>query len=270
MIPVVFCGNKTIFKGILLCSISIAKRTKQPIKVYVLTMDCLWMSDKYTSIDDDQIQRLNDAIKSYNPDNSAVKVDLSKEFEAAFKGGKNLVNAYTPYALLRLLIDDEKCLPEDRCIYLDADTMAVKDLSILFDIDISEYEYAASLDYLGRHWVAKDYCNSGVIYFNLKKCRETGLLKKCRELLYKKHFYMPDQTALYRLYTSRLVVEDKFNEQRDIKEDTVIKHFNKGIIWFPYIHFFNYKMWNIDEVHEHLNIHEFDDDYEVYLKYYKY
>ena len=41
---------------------------------------------------------------------------------------------------------------------------------------------------------------------------------------------MPDQSALDRLTSSKLLLPRKFNEQRSLRKDTVIKHFNKGNI----------------------------------------
>ena len=74
---------------------------------------------------------------------------------------------------------------------------------------------------------------------------------------------MPDQSALNFLCTAKLVLPYRFNEQRDIKDDTVFKHFcmgfkRRGIIITSY----NYKQWHRNEVHEKLGIHHVDDIYE--------
>ena len=63
-----------------------------------------------------------------------------------------------------------------------------------------------------------------------------------------------------------LILEDRFNEQRSIKPKTVVKHFNKGIKWFPFFHIYNYKQWQIDDVHKKLKIFMFDDIYDQYKK----
>lgn len=41
MIPIIFCGNKKIFKGIYLCSISIARRTESSLEIHIFTMNYL-------------------------------------------------------------------------------------------------------------------------------------------------------------------------------------------------------------------------------------
>lgn len=56
----------------------------------------------------------------------------------------------------------------------------------------------------------------------------------------------------------------RFNEQRDIKKDTVVKHFCRGIFWLPFFHIYNIKQWERDAVHKRLKIHYYDDIYDQY------
>ena len=166
--------------------------------------------------------------------------------------------------MLRLFLDELPGMP-DKIIYLDIDTMCVSDIAQLYDIDISACEYAAALDYMGKFWINKHYCNSGVLLLNLQKIRETGLFRKCRELICVKKMAMPDQSALHRCATSRMELPMRFNEQRTIKPDTVVKHFNKGIKWYLFIpRVYNYKQWQRDKVQNRLKIHDFDDIYAEY------
>ena len=259
-----YCCNDKIAEGIFLSATSVARRTKSAVNVYILTMDLTDKKPTYIPFSQENALTLRKALKTFNPENTATAVDLTEKFANAFPGGKNLKNSYTPYALLRLLTDDEKAFPFDKAIYLDADTMAYGDLSELWNVNVDGYEYAAALDYMGKFWVAKDYCNSGVLLLNLKKIRETGLFVKCRALLNGKTFFMPDQTALHRSATARLYLDGRFNEQRDVKPDTVIKHFNKGIKWLPFFHLYNIKQWQRDAVRKKLGITAFDEDYAFY------
>lgn len=269
MIPIIYCGNDRIFEGVFLSALSVARRTVTPLEIRILTMDDSAANPKYTPITEEHIALLDRALKRFHPENRAVRVDLSEKFLATFEGGKNLKNCYTPYALLRLLADDPEVVPYDKAIYLDIDTMACRDIRELWDIDISAYEYGAALDYMGTFWVAKDYCNSGVLLLNLAKIRETGMFGKCRKLIREKWFAMPDQSAIHRSATARYTLERRFNEQRDIKPETVIKHFNKGIIWFPVFHLYNIKQWQRDAVHKKLGITQFDEDYAFYDEFMK-
>lgn len=263
MIPVVYCGNYYIFHGILLSSISIARRTTSSLNIIILTMTYTKYNDKYISITKEQVKILQDYLTSINKDSKVTLIDLTDNFIEEFENGKNLQNDYSPYTLLRLFIDQD-FIQEKKVIYLDADTMLNDDINKLYSIDISEYEYASSLDYMGSFFIHENYCNAGVLLINVSKIKKTQLFSKCRKYIYTHKMIMPDQTALDRLTSSKLLLPRRFNEQRSLKEDTVIKHFNKGIKFFPLIYMYNIKQWEIDKVHKVLKIYTFDEDYQIY------
>jgi lipopolysaccharide biosynthesis glycosyltransferase len=68
-----------------------------------------------------------------------------------------LVNRYTPYALLRLLLDEIDVIP-DRVLYLDVDTVINKSIEELYQTNIENYEYAAVKDRYGRFFFNPRYC----------------------------------------------------------------------------------------------------------------
>lgn len=267
MIPIIYCGNDRIFEGVFLSALSVARRTAAPLEIRILTMDDTAANAKYTPITQEHVALLDAALKHFHPESRALRVDLTERFAEVFAGGKNLKNSYTPYALLRLLADDPAIVPHEKAIYLDVDTMACRDIRELWEIDLTDYEYGAAPDYMGTFWVAKDYCNSGVLLLNLKKIRETGMFEKCRGLIRTRWFAMPDQSAIHRSATARYPLDRRFNEQRQISAETVIKHFNKGIIWFPFFHLYNIKQWQRAAVHKKLGITVFDEDYAFYDKF---
>lgn len=76
----------------------------------------------------------------------------------------------------------------DKVLYIDADTIIQKDLTSLYQTDISNvyiaaskdglmYQYPQHITELGLDW-RKFYFNSGVMLLNLKKIRKDGLIKK--------------------------------------------------------------------------------------------
>ena len=76
---------------------------------------------------------------------------------------------------------------------------------------------------------------------------------------------MPDQSALNKEATEKMILSDRFNEQRDIKPDTVFKHFCKGFpLNCPLLPPYNYKQWHRDVIQDKLGIRVFDDVYELY------
>lgn len=264
MINLLLSGNEKVFDGALTELISITNKTKEEINCYILTMDVSRIKKEYTAITDKQVDFLNKVVKSKNSKNKITKLDVTSLYEKEFGKCKN-ENAYcTPYTLLRLLIDLIPNIP-DKILYLDIDMMANKDISELYNIDVSEYEYAAVREKYGSKIIRPDYINAGMLLLNMIKIRQTNLLKKARELIKKKKMIFADQDAIFWSTTKKKLLPRKYNEQAFFnREETIICHFCKRMLWFPYPHTENYKQWQIEEVHKVLKCHAFDDDLEEY------
>ena len=263
---ILLCGNQKVFDGALSELISITNKTKEVVTCYIYTMELTRIKPEYTSIKDEQIEYLNKVVKTKNPENRVIKVDVTDLYEKEFGNCKN-ENAYcTPYTLLRLLTDLVPEMP-DKVLYLDIDMMAGDDISKLYNIDIKDYEYAAVKEKYGSVFIWPDYINAGMLLLNMKKIKETGLLEKARELIKNKKLLFADQSAIYYSTTKKLLLPRIYNEQSKFnKKDTVICHFCKRLLWKPYPHTENYKQWHIDEVHKILKCHAFDNDLEEYVK----
>ncbi len=266
MINLLLCGNKKVFDGALTQLISITNRTKEDINCYIFTMDATRLKSEYVPIEDEQIEFLNKVIKSKNINNNVKKIDVTKEYEEEFLGTAN-ENAYcTPYTLLRLLADKIEEIP-DKILYLDIDIMVGNDLTKLYNIDITNYEYAAVKEKYGCWIIRPDYINAGMLLLNMKKIKETGLLEKARNLLKRRKLLFADQDAIFWSTTKKLILPRIYNEQSKFnKKDTVICHFCKRLMFRPYPHTENYKQWNIEEVHKILKCFYFDEDLNEYLK----
>ena len=262
MIPIFYSGNKKVYEGLLLSVMSLAKYSEEELCVYVLTMDLTFDDPRFEAFTDQQIDLLTKVLQKKNPKSKAIKVDVTEEYKLHLFNGVNHKNGYTPYTLLRLLIDLLPNMP-DKAIYIDIDTMSVSNIKQLYDVDVEGYDVAAVKDYMGRFWIHRRYCNAGVLLLNIKQIKENGLFKKCRKRVFEHKMLMPDQTALNK-YAKKKYLPFKFNEQRKIKNDTVIKHFCKGIVFFlPFgFHIYNIKQWQIDDVHKKLKIFQFDDIYD--------
>lgn len=263
MVNIMFSGNKAIFKGTLLATLSILKHYKGVLTIYLTTLDYSELKENFVCITKEQSDCLDNLVKKVNPESKVILMDVTTIFKQLLSD-KNQKNDYTPYTLTRLLID--KLDMPDKILYLDSDVMACNDISILYNLDIENYEFAAALDYMGKFWIAKDYFNAGVTLFNRKLAIQNDLFEKCRHLVNTKWFKMPDQSALYKSKINMLILDRKFNEQRMPVADTVIKHFNKGIKWIPFFHIYNIKQWQFDKVHKKLKIFCFDDIFEEYNK----
>lgn len=266
MINLLLSGNYKVFDGALSELISIINKTKETINCYILTMDVSRIKPDYISMSDEQIKFLNKVVKSKNLDNKVTKIDVTDLYEKEFGHGKN-ENAYcTPYTLLRLMAD---LIPEipDKILYLDIDMMAAKDISELYNIDISEYEYAAVREKYGSKIIRPDYINAGMLLMNMNKIKETGLLKKARELIKKRKLLFADQDAIFWSTSKKLLLPRKYNEQSKFnRKDTVICHFCKRLMLLPYPHTENFKQWQVDDIHRELKCYAFDEDLTEYIK----
>ena len=269
MINLLLSGNHKVFDGALTELISITNKTEEAITCYILTMDVSRIKPEYTSITDSQIEFLNKVVKSKNQKNRVIKIDVTDIYEKEFGKCKNESAYCTPYTLLRLLADIIEDIP-DKILYLDIDMMAAKDISCLYNIDISDYEYAAVREKYGSKLIRPDYINAGMLLLNMKKIKETDLLKKARNLIRTKKMIFADQDAIYWSTTKKLLLKRIYNEQSNFsKKDTVICHFCKRLLLFPYPRIENFKQWQIEEVHKVLKCYSFEDDLNEYVKWKK-
>lgn len=269
MINVLFSGNEKVFDGVLTCVLSILKRTdtKEPFRFYVYTMDATRVMPEYTPISDPLIEFLDGIVKEYNVENSMVKVDVTELYEKEFAYCPNEQAYCSPYTLLRLFADIVPDMP-DKLLYLDVDILFNRDIRLLYDIDITEYEYAAARDHYGKYLLNPNYINAGVLLFNMKKIRKTGLLEKSRRLIKEKKLVFADQSAVYRSTTKKKMLPQRFNDQKFLHKHTVVRHFSKRLFYLPYPHTDNIKQWRVSDIHRVFGYYVFDDIlYEyIYLK----
>lgn len=260
------CGNQKVFDGALTELISIANRTAEPIHCFIFTMSLTRVKPEYQPIEDNQIDFLNRVLKAKNANHQVQKIDVTTLYEKEFGQSKN-ENAYcTPYTLLRLLADK---IPEtpDKLLYLDIDMMAGGDIAELYHINIDEYEYAAVKEKYGSKIIKRDYINAGMLLLNMKKIKETKLFEKARKLIQTRKLPFADQDAIYWSTTKKLILPRIYNEQSKFnKPETVICHFSKRLLLWPYPRTENIKQWQVEDVHRVLKCHAFDQDLEEYLQ----
>lgn len=260
MVNILFCGNRGVFDGMLTCALSILKRTasSEPFRFFVFTMDVSHLKEDYVPISDEQMTFFETVIREYHPQNTAVRVDVTALYRREFDGCPNETAYCSPYTLIRLFADEVEALP-DKVLYLDVDVMFQRDVRLLYDIDVSEYEYAAARDHYGKYLIRPDYINAGVLLFNLKRMRETGILHKARELIKTKKLVFADQSALIRATTKKKLLPQRFNDQKFLHHHTVVRHFSKRLFWLPYPHTDNIKPWQVDRVRRVFQYDQLDD-----------
>lgn len=267
MIKIVFACNDKYFDGLYLSMLSILRRTKEAISFYLLSVDCSDLNPAFNLMDSEQVDILNDLAKKYNKANSFEMIDCKDMYDKHLKGNKNEKTHYSPYTTLRLLIDLYDCF-SGKVIYLDVDTMANGDVKEFDKVDLGDNEFAVTHDCLGRYWQNKNCFNAGVMLFNMEVCRKNKLFEKARKYMFEKRMYFPDQSALNLACTKFMFFpgnERRFNHQRTkLEKDTIIKHFCARVRGWPLWN--NIKQWNIDGIHKHYHIFNFDEDYKIYLE----
>lgn len=267
MVNILFCGNYKVFDGMLTCALSILKRTDsfEPFTFYVFSMDVSRIKSDYTPVTEKQMEFFENVITQYNPKNKAFLIDVTDLYEAEFKECPNEDAYCSPYTLIRLFADKIDELPE-KLLYLDADIMFNRDVHLLYDIDVSEYEYAAARDHYGKYLIKPNYINAGVLLFNLDRMRKTGILEKARALIKTKKLVFADQSAIIRSTQKKKMLPQRFNDQKFLHRHTVVRHFSKRLFWLPYPHTDNIKQWQVDEVHKIFGYYQFDDILNEYLE----
>ena len=266
MVNLLLCGNEKVFDGALTQLLSMTNRTKESIHVFLMTMNLQRVNENFTSITEEQVDFLNRVVQEKNPANLVEKIDVTDVYEREFGGCVNETGYCTPYTLLRLLADLYPQLP-DKLLYLDIDIMIAGDIRKLWDIDVTEYEYAAVKEKYGCWLIRPDYFNAGMLLLNMAKIRETGLLAKARELIRRKKLLFADQSAIFKSTTKKKLISRIYNEQSKFnRKGTVVCHFCKRLMFLPYPHTENYKQWNVEEIHRYLHCFTFDSDLEEYLR----
>lgn len=269
MVNILFCGNSGVFDGMLTGMLSILKRTEsdEPFTFFIFTMTLTRLKENYTPVTEEQRAFLEKIARGYNGENRVVLKDVTDLYESRFAGSPNESAYCSPYTLIRLFADLVDGMP-DKLLYLDADIMFNRDVHLLYDIDVSDYEYAAARDHYGKYLIKPNYINAGVLLFNLARMKETGIFEKAREWICRQKLVFADQSALIRSTTRKKMLPQRFNDQKFLHKHTVVRHFSKRLFWLPYPHTDNIKQWHVSRVHKTFRYFVFDDilfEY-IYLK----
>ncbi len=240
-VNLLYCGNDDAYEGILLSLLSVMEHTQRSLCVRIFTA-CLDIPCG-KPIESSRIKLLNRLLADRKDGSFAVLLDVTEIYGKVFKDctyqAKN--SSFTPYALLRLLAD--RVYEGGRVIYLDADTMAAGDIGTLFDEELNGCALGGVRDMLGSLFLAPDYINSGVLLIDINGVKRERAFRKAIDFLQREKLYFPDQSSLNYSDISICVLPQRYNEQRRIKRDTVIRHFCRCFKPFPYPHIDRRKPW---------------------------
>lgn len=198
----------------------LASNTKEDLNVFIITGNFLKINSGYVAFNKKEIDFLEKIIKIYNPNNKITLLDMSC-LEDELMNSTNKNTKFTPYTLLRLYIDDEVLSSIDnRLLYMDIDTMCFGDIKELYNFDLKGKTLGMVRDNVGRHWIHKNYCNAGMILFDVDKTLENkDKIIKAREMIRTVKMFMPDQTAINRAFKNDIeFLPSKYNEQNKMEK----------------------------------------------------
>lgn len=250
---IMYSGNAAVFDGIVSSVLSLVKFNSATIHVLILTMDLTAENPVYRPITPEQGAFIATLLQKANPQSTCRVVDMTAQY--CQNERPHFHRIFTPYSMLRLYADMVPDMP-DKILYLDTDTLILDDLTALFATDISAYEFAACRDYIAHWFMGYNYCNSGVLLFNLPVMRDTHLLERARQMCVNKRLCLADQTALNKCATRKLILHPRYNSQRRIHSDTAIRHYCTTWRIFPYVHMKTVKPWQTNLI--------FKDKHRVY------
>ena len=161
-----------------------------------------------------------------------VLINANNYFEKYIKEeSPNFNSFFTNFALGKLMLSD--FVEEDKVIYLDTDTLVVKDISNVWRYDISNYYVAGVKDFgiykrgnIDELGINGKYINSGFLIFNLKKIRKDKIQKKWFNIINDQELLFPDQDALNIVCTNKeLYLPSMYN----ICDDVTLELENKSL-----------------------------------------
>lgn len=173
--------------------VSVVKNTKRNVHFYVF--DC--------GILPENLERL----KQLNVGSNVLEVIQVQKIEA-FEN-REYHNGYSPAVMYRLLIP--KILPHlDKALYLDSDIIAVRDVGLVYDLDLGDKLLAGNdalefyedqiADVECGFSCGKVYFHTGFLLMNLGKMREWNFCEKAIEVVKNApSFTCPNQGILYML-----------------------------------------------------------------------
>jgi HAD superfamily hydrolase (TIGR01549 family) len=240
-----YTGNQKMFDGILMSSLSVAMSNPNPLHVYLLTADLTKYHRNYKIFTKEDGLFIENVLKRYNPKSQVDVIDCGDLFIKNFRYSVNFSNGYTPYSFMRLLLDEIDFIPE-RILYLDTDILVLKSIQDLYDTNLNDYHFAFVTDQVGEHYFGKRYGNTGVLLLNIKKIKDDHRFDGVRKYINHIKLFMPDQTTLNRVCKkTKLLLPAYYNDQLELHENTVIRHYCKRMYWLPIIHTVNIKPWDV-------------------------
>ena len=176
-----------------------------------------------------------------------IKVNPSDHF---YKGCPNIQPNFTPMCLMK--VTAPKYVPEDKVILLDPDTIILKSLLPMWNVDLTDKYFGAVEEYRGT-WrpYGKTYYNSGVMLLNLEEIRKDHFDDQLINVLNSTPLRLTEQDAYNLLGKHKAVsLPVEYNDAfctRHTSNPSIV-HFAGYVDWFT-----NPKMYGKHHLEEYKN-----------------
>jgi lipopolysaccharide biosynthesis glycosyltransferase len=206
-IPIVYCFDANYAPYAAISTYSLIKNSITSLKIY-------WIALRK---DVDEIPHI---IHHFNQKKISIQIIIANEgYFEDWKVNSPTKGHIEKSTYLRLLIPN--LIKEDKCIYLDSDTLVLSDLNGLFEINMQASSIAGVIDPGGGtsklpRVNADPYINAGVLLMDLKKLREDNFLQKSFDIQVKYNDLLTwnDQCIINKYAESnKKVVDFKWNAQ---------------------------------------------------------
>ena len=220
------------------------------VNLYSLLSTNKWIKKIYLFVETNDIKDIKylDKLADYFKVTFVVQ-DFNQIYDKYLSENKiNYSEFYTKFTFCRLLLPD--LISEDKVLYLDGDTLVVKDIKKLSSVDMGN-NYIMGCKNYGEAGEDKEYfltnykdskmINAGVMLMNLKKMREDNLIDKFISTLQIRHFVFPDETAINIACNGKIdYIEDHYNYlscfkgyygDLELKDISIIHYFGDKSNW---------------------------------------
>lgn len=195
---ILLSGNDHVYPGMELVIYSTLTHNKN-INFYVLSMDITQHASdgvrSYIGLQDYQKEKLEKIVHYLDSRSKITFIDAAPFYQKYLEGGPNEFSNFTPYAPLRLCAD--VMLPYvDDLLYLDCDTAVCKNLESMYNDCLTHQDGYVFATYAEDAYGGDGEMVSGIMFFNLAKCRTNGFLERARQNFLQNFYVFPDQMAL--------------------------------------------------------------------------
>jgi len=208
MINIYYCTDNKLYKQLVISLISLVSTTQEPLNVLNLTCENREYNPNGRCTTKQQDALCTKILKEKNPASTFRSIDVSDLFAEYLLKGPNTQNRhykFSAYVSYRLVAHMLPGFP-DKILYVDSDVLFPKDVKRIYDIDVSDFEYAGRRD---KFRITK-YIQSGVMLLNMKKIKEHNCFDKALKLIQtKKYIAYIDMSSLNSVCKHKKVISKR-------------------------------------------------------------